>query len=195
MTSLLHLLMLRKLFSRLDKVVLKQLCISTEMINSCLVVSLLQAYEKLSRGKFPNSLRIQTFIYTVSRLDVSIRHVSIAAILPTEFASRNAPDCNNPDCQVCNIRFNQKATVGHISMLDILDGKVNLAFIRMIVRLRQGTRPISKKLTIIRDVKCYLGVTSLSQYCILVTEKRAPFAPHREHIVVLSNIGRFSNFD
>ena len=159
-----------------------------------------QAYEKLCRGEFSNSPRVLTFLSTASRYHVSIRHVSGAAILPSDFASRNAPECNNSDCQLCNfINLNLEASVGHISTSDILDGKVSLPFTsrsawlsiqaecsdirRTIAHLRQGTRP-SKKLTNIRDVKRYLGVTSLSKDGLLVAEKKLPFAPHRERIVV-----------
>lgn len=55
-----------------------------------------QAYEKLCRGEFSTSPRVCIFLATASRLQVSIRHVSGQAILPSDFASRNAPDLQHP---------------------------------------------------------------------------------------------------
>jgi len=52
-----------------------------------------QAFEKLCRGEFSASPRVSTFLSTASRYQVTVRHVSGSAILPSDFASRNAPDC------------------------------------------------------------------------------------------------------
>ena len=59
-----------------------------------------QAYEKLCRGEFSASPRVSTFLSVVSRYQASVRHVSGAAILPSDFASRNAAACENETCQV-----------------------------------------------------------------------------------------------
>ena len=132
-----------------------------------------------------------TFLSTASRFQVSIRHVSGASILPSDFVSRNAPECNNPDCQICNfIHLCEQATVNHVTTNDILEGKAHLPFTSrsawIIIQSEyseRGTRP-SKKLTNVKDVKRYLGVTSLGKDGILIAEKELPFAPHRERIVV-----------
>ena len=42
-----------------------------------------QAFEKLSRGEFSASLRVHTFLSTVSRYQASVEHVAGSAILPT----------------------------------------------------------------------------------------------------------------
>ena len=61
-----------------------------------------QAYEKLCRGEFSASPRVSTFLSVVSRYQASVRHVSGAAILQSDFASRNAAPCENETCQVCS---------------------------------------------------------------------------------------------
>ena len=61
-----------------------------------------QAYEKLSRGEFSTSARVSTFLTTVSRYQVSVRHLSGSANLSSDFACRNASDCDNPNCQICS---------------------------------------------------------------------------------------------
>ena len=50
-----------------------------------------QAYEKLCRGQFSSSPRVLSFLSTASRYHASVRHVSESAIVPSDFASRNAP--------------------------------------------------------------------------------------------------------
>ena len=62
--------------------------------NACILTdskSCVQAFEKLCRGEVSASPRVSTFLSVVSRFQASVRHVSGAAILPSDFASRNAP--------------------------------------------------------------------------------------------------------
>ncbi|CAC5413332.1 unnamed protein product [Mytilus coruscus] len=88
-----------------------------------------QAFEKLCRGEFSSSPWVSTFLSTASRFRVSIRHVSGLAILPSDFASRNAPDCDNPACQICNfIHIQEECVVRHVTTADILNGTVKLPF-------------------------------------------------------------------
>ena len=61
-----------------------------------------QSFEKLCRGELSSSPRVATFLSTISRYQASVRHVAGAAILPSDFASRNAPACDNSTCQVCS---------------------------------------------------------------------------------------------
>ncbi|CAC5394097.1 unnamed protein product [Mytilus coruscus] len=81
-----------------------------------------QAFEKLCRGEFSSSPRVSTFLSTVSRFQVSIRHISGLAKLPSDYSSRNAPDCNNPACQICNfIHLHEECVVRHVTTADILN--------------------------------------------------------------------------
>ncbi|KAJ8349610.1 hypothetical protein SKAU_G00247400 [Synaphobranchus kaupii] len=59
----------------------------------------MQAFEKLCRGEFSASPRVSTFLSTASRFQVSVRHVAGAAILPSDYASRNPPECDDMACQ------------------------------------------------------------------------------------------------
>ena len=143
-----------------------------------------QAYEKLWRGEFPASPRVSTFLSVVSRYQASVRHVSGAAILPSDFASRNAAACENETCQVCSfISRTRDSVVRAVSVQDVLQGNVRLPFTsrpawvavqpefpglrRTHAHLVQGTRP-SKKLTNIKDVKRYLQVASVADDGLLV---------------------------
>ncbi|XP_073234993.1 uncharacterized protein [Porites lutea] len=159
-----------------------------------------QAYEKLCRGEFSASPRVSTFLSVVSRYQASVRHVSGAAILPSDFASRNAAACDNETCQVCSfISRTRDSVVRAVSVQDVLQGNVRLPFTsrpawvsvqsecpdlrRTHAHLVQGTRP-SKKLTNIKDVKRYLQVASVADDGLLVVRRHEPLSPSRECIIV-----------
>ena len=157
-----------------------------------------QAYEKLCRGEFSASPRVSTFLSTVSRYQASVRHVSDSAILPADFASRNAAPCENEACQVCTFtRLTQDSVIRRTSIQ--LSGNGHLPFTsrtawlatksecpdlrRTHAHLQQGTRP-SKILTNMKDVKRYLNVTTIAKDGLFVVKRNEPLAPTRECIVV-----------
>ncbi|KAK3096607.1 hypothetical protein FSP39_001634 [Pinctada imbricata] len=163
-----------------------------------------QAFEKLCRGEFSASPRVTTFLSTASRYCVSIRHVAGQSILPSDFASRNAPECTRPSCQICTfVSTTENSVVQQISVEDILNESVRLPFTtrsawnaiqtecsdlrRTAAHLKQGTRP-SKKLTDVKDVKRYLQVASIAKDGILIVKRDIPFMPSRELIVVPRNV-------
>ena len=123
----------------------------------------MQAFEKLCRGEFSSSIHVATFLTIASQYQISIRHLSGSSNIPSDFACRNAQDCNNPSCQICSfVAYAQEAVIRIISVQDILSGTVVLPFTtrsswistqsecpnlrRVHSHLIQGTRP-SKKLT------------------------------------------------
>ena len=135
----------------------KKACIITDS-KSCV-----QAYEKLCRGEFSASPRVATFLSVVSRYQASVRHVSGASILQSDFGSRNAAPCDNETSQVCAFITRTRDSVVHaVSIHDVLQGNVRLpstsrpAWLavqsecpdlrRTHAHLTQGSRPY-KKLT------------------------------------------------
>lgn len=158
-----------------------------------------QAFEKLCRGEFSASPRVSTFLSTVSRFKDSDRHVSGSAILPSDFASRNAPMCVDVACQVCSfVKHMEDSVVRSTSVQDVLKGDVRLPFtsraawlatqsecadLRHRAHLIQGTRP-SKKQTNAKDVKRYLNVATIARDGLLVVNCDVPLAPTRECIIV-----------
>ena len=159
-----------------------------------------QAYQKLCRGEFSASPRVSTFLSTVSRYQVQIQHVAGASILPSDFASRNAADCNDMACQVCNfVNVIQQSVIRRTTTAEILAGKTHLPFTsraawlslqsecpdlrRTHAHLRQGTRP-SKKTTNIKDVKRYLNVATISKDGLLIVKRNELLSPTRECIIV-----------
>jgi len=159
-----------------------------------------QALEKLCRGEFSHSPRVSTFLATVSRYQVSVLHLAGSVNIPSDFASRNAPECSNPSCQICSfISETEESVVRGVCVKDIVEGRVSAPFAnrpawitlqsdcsdlrRVHAHLRQGTRP-SKKLTNVKDVKRYLNVATVSHGGLLVVKKHVPLAPSKELIIV-----------
>lgn len=159
-----------------------------------------QSLEKLCRGQFSSSPRVTTFLSTVSRYQISLRHLAGSSNLPSDFASRNAPPCDDPRCQICSFILQaEDSVVRPISVQDVMSGSIALPFTtrsawlqtqqecqdlrRVHSHLKQGTRP-SKKSTNIKDVKRYLHVASLSRDGLIVAKKDVPFCPSRECIVI-----------
>ena len=159
-----------------------------------------QAIDKLARGEFSASPRVTSFLSTVSRFQVAIQHLAGSANLPSDFASRNAPDCESPTCQICAfIRETEDSVIRDVSVQDIVNNTKSLPFTtrsawrdiqnqcpdlrRVHAHLKQGTRP-SKKLTNIKDIKRYLNVASISKDGLLVVKRSQPFAGTTETIVV-----------
>ena len=110
-----------------------------------------------------------TYLSTVSRYQCDVKHVSGSDNMFSDFQSRNAPDCDNPTCQVCMfVTRLESSVVRSVSVKDIIDGRIRMPFtsraawrlaqeecadIRQAkAQLKQGTRP-SKKVTDKRDVK------------------------------------------
>ena len=156
-----------------------------------------QAFEKLGRGEFSASPRVTTFLTTISRYCLTVRHLAGSANLPSDFASRNAPVCTDSSCQICSfVSRLEEAPVRQITVNDVMSGSCRLPFTgrnswlhsqqdcrdvrRTKAHLSQGTRP-SRKQTDIRDVKRYLQVASLSKDGLLVVRRDEAFAPARVH--------------
>ena len=158
------------------------------------------AIEKLCRGKFSASPRVTSLLTTVSHYQVSLQHLAGKANLPSDFTSRNAPDCSEPTCKICTfVHEMEDSVVRSISLQDILDKKSNLPFTtrsawlqiqndcpdirRVHAHLKQGTRS-SKKITNICDVKRYRSCTSIARDGVLIVKHSKPFVPASEAIIV-----------
>ena len=158
------------------------------------------AYDKLCRGEFSASPRVYIFLSTVSRYQVTVRHVAGAAILPSDHSSRNPPERIEPNCQICSfVTQSMDSVVRNISVSNILDGSAKLPFTtrsawlaiqpecsdlrRTCAHLRQGTRP-SRKATDIKDIKRYLNVATIANDGLLVVKRNDPFVPSKELIII-----------
>ena len=159
-----------------------------------------QAIDKLCRGEFSASPRVTSFLSIVARYEVTVHHLAGSSNVPSDFASRNAPECHEPHCQICSfISRLEQSVVTNVSVEDITTGVIRLPFTsrsawlstqsecrdlrRVRAHLKQGTRP-SKKLTNVRNVKRYLSSTTLARDGVIVVRHDMPFAPSRELIVV-----------
>ena len=163
-----------------------------------------QAHNKLLKGQFSNSSRLSTFLSTACRYAVKMQHLDGSANVPSDFQSRNAPECHDPSCQICSfVKDLESATVNAVSSESIIKGTSRMPFItrstwlstksecpdlrRVHSHLRQGTRP-SKKLTNVKDIKRYLNCCTLSKDGMIVVPLQQPFSPVSERIVVPRSI-------
>lgn len=120
-----------------------------------------QAVEKLCRGEFSASPRVTSFLSIVSRYQLSVRHLAGSANVPSDFASRNAPECNEPNCQICSFLYTtEDSVVRSIHVENIINKSTRLPFTtrsswlqiqsdcpdlrRTRAHLKQGTRPSKK---------------------------------------------------
>ncbi|XP_060603736.1 uncharacterized protein LOC132756634 [Ruditapes philippinarum] len=159
-----------------------------------------QAIDKLCRGEFSASPRVTSFLSVVSRYQVHVKHLAGSANVPSDFSSRNAPECENPTCQICTfIHITEDSVVRAINIEDVLNSKSRLPFTsrsawkdiqsecpdlrRVHSHLLQGTRP-SKKLTNVKDVKRYLNSVSIAKDGILVVKHTDPLVSSVDLIVV-----------
>lgn len=145
-----------------------------------------------------------SFLSTASRYQVDLQHLAGSANIPSDFASKNAAECNNPSCQIYNFIIQVEDSVvrgvkpqaNNTSSIDdmlILPFTTRSAWIniqadcpdlrRTHAHLKQGTRP-SKKLTNIRDVKRYLNVATIAKDGLLVARRSDPLQPPAELIIV-----------
>ena len=165
-----------------------------------------QAVEKLYRGEFSASPRLSTFLTIASRYQVSLQHLAGTANVPSDFASRNAPDCKEPNCQVCVfISAIETSVVYKCNIDDIMSGQSKLPFTsrsawlaaqrddadlrRVYAHLSQGTRP-SRKETSIKSVKRYLQCVQIASDGLLVVKRfNNPALPQEAIVVPQAAIG------
>ncbi len=160
----------------------------------------IQAYEKLRRGQFSNSARVTTFLSTLCRYQVELRHIAGVANLPSDFGSRNPTTCTESSCQICKfVHEAEDSVVRSLSVHDVCVGGAKMPFTnrsawhstqqecpnlrRTHAHLSQGTRP-SRKVTKIPDVKRYLRQVTIANDGLLVVPSSEPFQPTRQLIVV-----------
>lgn len=159
-----------------------------------------QAWERMKRGQFSTSTRVATFMSTLAEFHVEVQHISGVQNLPSDFQSRNPPECKSPSCQICAfIEETQDTVVRTITVDEILSGRAKVPYnsrnvwkklqmecpdlVRVHAHLKQGTRPTAKR-TKMTTVKRYLQNVIISRDGVLVTVHSEPFFPPTELIVV-----------
>ena len=170
----------------------------TQVLTDC--KACVEAYERLQRGQFSSNARLTTFLSSISRHHVLVRHLSGSSNLPSDFASRNPVECNNPKCQVCLfVNTIDETVVRGLTVQDVEEGRANLPFTsrnawmltqsecrdlrRTRAHLLQGTRP-SKKENTAKSVKRYLNKIDLASDGLLIMRSNDKLAPQKETIVV-----------
>ena len=77
--------------------------------------------------EFSSSSRVTTFLSTVSRYRVHVRHIDGVANL-SDLGSRNPCECQNTNCQVCKFIEEMEELVVPGVLSDFIDGSVKMRF-------------------------------------------------------------------
>ena len=91
-----------------------------------------QAWKKAKTGAFSSSARIAAFLTEISDLNVEFVHTSGKNMNYSDYSSRHAVICHEPNCQICSF-VNDKVFVGDnvirsIKVEDIEKGNVQMPY-------------------------------------------------------------------
>ena len=163
-----------------------------------------QAWSKMLRGKFSSSSRVATFMAVLSEYNVEVQHISGSVNLPSDYLSRNPPECQDGECQICKfIAESDDVVVKAVTVEGILSGRDKVPYANkqtwMVLQkecpdlrrvhsyLKTGVRPTNKN-NRITDVKRYMQKVVISREGLLVVSISEPFLPQRQVIVVPQSI-------
>ena len=163
-----------------------------------------QAWSKMLRGKFSSSSRVATFMAVLSEYNVELQHISGSVNLPSDYMSRNPPECTDSDCQICKfVSESDDVVVKAVTVEGILSGREKVPYTnkqtwlalqkecpdlrRVHSYIRSGVRPNSKN-NRITDVKRYMQKATVSRDGLLVVVVNEPFLPQRQLIVIPQSV-------
>ena len=93
-----------------------------------------QAWQKSKTGAFSTSARIAAFLTEISTMDVEFVHTPGNTMLYSDYASRNAKNCHDYQCQICkylsDLVFTADNVVRTEKVEDIEGGKVAMPFVQ-----------------------------------------------------------------
>ena len=159
-----------------------------------------QAWNKMQRGQFSSSARVATFMSVLTGYNVELQHISGAVNLPSDYQSRNPPDCDGAACQICRfVADSDDVVVKAITVDDIISGRANAPFAnkqtwavlqkecpdlrRVHSYLKNGVRPTAKN-NRMTDVKRYMQKVQINKDGLLTVPHTEPFLPSKDLIVV-----------
>ena len=159
-----------------------------------------QAWSKMLRGQFSSSSRVATFMSILSEYAVEVQHISGSVNLPSDYQSRNPPECANSACQICKfVAESDDVVVKAVTVDDILSGRTKVPYAnkqtwlmlqkecpdlrRVHSYLKTGVRPTAKN-SRITDVKRYIQKVKINNDGMLVVAHSEPFLPPKDLIVV-----------
>ena len=89
----------------------------------------------MSRGQFSTSARVASFFSTLSQYNIDMQHLSGDKNLPSDFISRNPPECESRSCQICrSVDELSDVAVRNISVDDILSGRCSVPYANTLAR-------------------------------------------------------------
>ena len=158
-----------------------------------------QAYKCLCQGQFSASARVSTFLSTLSSYNVNVQHISGKDNISSDFASRHPQTCCNDSCQICKfVQDTVNSVVHSVTVSDSMSGSSTMPFLnknawqsaqhecpdlrQTFAHMKFGTRS-SRKARNLKNLRRYLGTTTLDDQGLIVVHKDDSFAITRSLIV------------
>ena len=158
-----------------------------------------EAYQKLSRGQFSASSRVSTFLSTMSRFNVEVKHIKGTDNVLSDYLSRNPLTCDGK-CQICTFISDLSASVvQHVTVGDVLSGNSPVPYASRAAWLEvqdqcpdlhevrklltEGRTPPRKKRGII-DIRRYLNIAKLSSDGLLYVSREEPLRSAVQRVII-----------
>ena len=156
-----------------------------------------QAKQKLDRGEFSSSKRLQDLLANISAKHFSLQLLSAKVPSPllkmVDFASRNPVQCLQSSCTICKDKMPAVILAVSISAPDLSlasvaawkDIQQSCPHLKRVHALLMSGRQLSKKEKQVRDVRTYLRKCTLNKQGLIVSLKQIPFQPRPEELIVI----------
>ena len=156
-----------------------------------------QAKQKLDRGEFSSSKKLQDLLANISCKHFSLQLLSAKLPSPilkiVDFASRNPVECLQSSCTICkdpspaNILAisTPPSDFSLASVSAWRDIQQSCPHLKRVHALLISGRKLSKKETKVQDIRTYLRKCTLNKQGIIVSLKQVPFQPKPNELIVI----------
>ena len=165
-----------------------------------------QAKQRMDRGEFSTSRRLQDLLYNLSSKRMSVQQISAKLPSPLlkmiDFASRNPVECLDPQCPVCleikqddTTFFGKVNAVHNINLLSPAawrDVQLSCSDLRRAHSLLSTGKVPGRKEKKVNDVRRYLGTCSVNKAGLVVYLKEVPFQSKKLELLVIPRSHAFT---
>ena len=156
-----------------------------------------QAKQKLDRGEFSSSKRLQNLLANISAKHFSLQLLSAKVPSPilkmVDFASRNPVDCIQNSCTICKDKMPAvilavSSSAPDLSLASVSawkDIQQSCPDLKRVHALLVSGRQLSKKEKKAQDIRTYLRKCTINKQGLIVSLRQIPFQPRPEELIVI----------
>ena len=156
-----------------------------------------QAKQKLDRGEFSSSKRLQNLLANISAKHFSLQLLSARVPSPilkmVDFASRNPVECVQNSCTICKdempaVILAVSTSIPDLSLASVAawkDIQQSCPDLKRVHALLMSGRQLSKKEKKVQDIRTYLRKCTINKQGLIVSLKQIPFQPKPEELIVI----------